>query len=395
MKIFIYLIIAFLFFSCSKKKEIKSVSFELSQNFEIETEKDIINSNNTSVFYYDWDSLELIGAYSQINNTIYLFDYYTKEIYKRINLNHLGIDRIRTFQFDGSDLIIVVEELTTNYFVLNGKGELLNSFNFDFLDPKLNSGRFSSNNGGAKGNSMKFFNGKLVINIFPMTSDPEALNHSYELILNNYKGENPLMKNNCTIVDSFNLYRSQFFDVNKFKGVWNTFTCVNGDYLFFSFAESNDILLYNNGKFKELNLEKSKYVDEEYFDFSNVANSLYFADYMVRNNWYSSLIYDRYRNLYYRMVLHGNQDFELERTHFQWSGVKPFSIMIFDEDFNFINEQIFPPFIYYTYTPIIPTKEGVLISKYNSFNPELKSYMLQFDLFNVNVQYSTDFTSTK
>jgi len=61
-------------------------------------------------------------------------------------------------------------------------------------------------------------------------------------------------------------------------------------------------------------------------------------------------------------------------------GLKPFSILVLDDQFNIITERRFKGGIYFT-SEFFVTDKGLWISKYNPFNENQEENVLTFDLF--------------
>lgn len=96
---------------------------------------------------------------------------------------------------------------------------------------------------------------------------------------------------------------------------------------------------------------------------------------------YGNMVYDPYRNVYYRWTYPENE-LELKDRFielFQY-GRKTFSIMIIDKDFNIIGETLFPD---YTYVPtaMFIREEGLYISTSHIKNPDFDENVLSFECF--------------
>lgn len=98
---------------------------------------------------------------------------------------------------------------------------------------------------------------------------------------------------------------------------------------------------------------------------------------------YGDLIYDSYRNVYYRFVYPKT---ELEDTVQWWGkavyGRKKFSVIILDESFNVIGETLFPEAVYNSYVFFVH-EDGLYISRdYQMLYGNSEDYMT-FELFNL------------
>lgn len=97
---------------------------------------------------------------------------------------------------------------------------------------------------------------------------------------------------------------------------------------------------------------------------------------------YGDLIYDKYRNVYYRFAYPQTElDFDnyLQRTFF---GRKRFSVIILDKKFNIIGETLFPESIYNSYVFFIHS-DGLYISRDYQINYDQSDDKLNFQLFDL------------
>lgn len=99
---------------------------------------------------------------------------------------------------------------------------------------------------------------------------------------------------------------------------------------------------------------------------------------------YLGIFHDRYRNLVYRIVKHG-------QTKFNESGEKnhpyaaKWSILVLNSRFEILGEVSMPPAKYNFIGGIAITKEGILISKENIVNEENDEKYLEFDLISIQI----------
>jgi len=100
------------------------------------------------------------------------------------------------------------------------------------------------------------------------------------------------------------------------------------------------------------------------------------GDEFYANNYaYRHIIYDEYRDVYYRFALHPNENMNEDYDH-----GKPFSIIILDKEFKIIGEtEVIKSFYYYD--NFFVAHEGLYISNNHKNNPNLKEDILSFQLF--------------
>lgn len=155
--------------------------------------------------------------------------------------------------------------------------------------------------------------------------------------------------------------------------------CFNGKTFVYAFA-FEEIVRQTTLEHKEVktSVAKSRYIDKiEVIKFKNQE-----FDYILRNSCehpsYGNIVYDKYRNVYYRFVFPGTQmesnENYLEIHRF---GRKRFSIMVLDEDLQPIGETLFPE---YTYNPnlylLLP--DGLYLSTSHIKNPKYSDDELCF-----------------
>jgi hypothetical protein len=100
--------------------------------------------------------------------------------------------------------------------------------------------------------------------------------------------------------------------------------------------------------------------------------------------YYGNLIYDPYRNVYYRVV-YPETEMEEEaegKTYIDifTTGRKRFSIIILDKDFNIIGETLFPDYTYCSVSMFVE-KEGLYIRSNHFMNPDFIEDKLMFTCF--------------
>ncbi|MFC2187036.1 DUF4221 family protein [Fulvivirgaceae bacterium LMO-SS25] len=112
-----------------------------------------------------------------------------------------------------------------------------------------------------------------------------------------------------------------------------------------------------------------------------IADGLSLGEFREKNYRYFQMLFDPYRRVFYRQVLHPNHDYEIGTRYYStMDRPEGFSIMIFDEDFNKLGEVDFPSKTY-GYQAWYVGSEGLYISKSNYNNPEMREDFMDFDLF--------------
>jgi hypothetical protein len=104
---------------------------------------------------------------------------------------------------------------------------------------------------------------------------------------------------------------------------------------------------------------------------------------LLETSCYRNLLYDKYRNVYYRFVQIGVEqttDTDVAPGILWENGPARFSVIILDKDFNIIGETLFPK---YTYNPTVAFvhKNGLYISDSHILNPSFDENILSFKCF--------------
>lgn len=137
---------------------------------------------------------------------------------------------------------------------------------------------------------------------------------------------------------------------------------------------SDSIIVIKNDKMKKY-LAKSKYITVPRMQKIGGGGSDYIEGY-EHGNYNFSVKYDKYRNLYYRIVKHSfmNKQEDIRVTEYY---EKPWSFIILDENFNYIDEIAFTGEECLTGFVIMP--DGLLFTKHISgglFEEDTQQYIL-------------------
>lgn len=157
--------------------------------------------------------------------------------------------------------------------------------------------------------------------------------------------------------------------------------CFDGRQFVYSFYYSEDIYVtdISHESVRKINV-KSKYISQigDTDDYGNLT----FKD-KLATPIYGNLIYDKYRNVYYRIAYPGA---ELEKgvnaLDLLEYGHKNFSVIILDENFNIIGETLFPDYTYNSRLIFI-REDGLYISNSHFMNPYYSDDILGFQRFDL------------
>ncbi|MEG1555269.1 MAG: DUF4221 family protein [Bacteroidales bacterium] len=153
-----------------------------------------------------------------------------------------------------------------------------------------------------------------------------------------------------------------------------TYTINDKNELIVSHFADHHIYVYNNDKLDTIVLCKSKYVDKlpSFINKNEIHNEQVYVQRSYSENSYVGIYYDKYRNLYYRIA---KLKSKFADSH---SDQSDFVVIIIDENFKMIGEQIFNHTDYLSVGLII-TKEGLLLKKTDNYSGKTR-----YGLFKIN-----------
>ena len=155
--------------------------------------------------------------------------------------------------------------------------------------------------------------------------------------------------------------------------------CFDGHRFVYSFAYSDELMVVDAKTFEtSYKSGKSRYIN-------NIGVPAFRSDdirsinrTLLESPAYDKILYDNENKVYYRIV-YVPQDIEkdMDLISLLRSGRKQFSIMIYDENFNVIGEELFPE---YTYNPQLSFvyKGSLYISTSHVMNPDYSDDILSF-----------------
>ena len=154
--------------------------------------------------------------------------------------------------------------------------------------------------------------------------------------------------------------------------------CYDGQRFIYSFHYDENIYVATpeHDSIRKVSV-KSKYFDKVQLPDELTASP---EDFCV-NAWYNNLLYDPYREVYYRIAYPPSTlDKGVRPMELVQFGRKNFSIIILDKDFRILGEPLFPD---NTYNPTIMLvrPEGLYISDSHYLNPRFNDDILSFRKF--------------
>ncbi|MDR2968692.1 MAG: DUF4221 domain-containing protein [Tannerellaceae bacterium] len=162
--------------------------------------------------------------------------------------------------------------------------------------------------------------------------------------------------------------------------------CFDGEQFIYSFHYDEYIYVasIDHKNVKKVRI-KSKYIDrvvipDDYNYSMDLRQSLRMQ---CESPNYGNLIYDKYRNVYYRIAyLATTIEKDVDAIPLFQFGRKNFSIIILDHDFNIIGETMFPDYTYNSYLMFVH-EDGLYMSNSHCMNPSYSDDILSFERFDL------------
>ena len=180
----------------------------------------------------------------------------------------------------------------------------------------------------------------------------------------------------------FNSYPSSYKgEVWGSTGVNFSTTKNEQDKFVYSFAADGNLYVFD----PDTDTTETYYAGSRYIDLIEpMEDWSYEADrkYVFETANYGAIIYDVYRDLYYRIVKHAIPEYDETTGAINSYYDKPFSIIILNKDFQILGETKFPGEIY-NFNNFFLTEEGLYMSNSNDKNPDLNENELSYALFKV------------
>lgn len=378
-KIASIVIVLFFTFSCSENNKINNKKYDQKL---IETSVEVaikinenINPISTCLRYFENDKKEILAYMNGKENEICFFDINNKILLKTIHFDKKGpngVGKVIGFDIVNFDTIFISSKTHyTSLFIVDTTAKVKLKIDFSdvmekdaFFMTSMLETRFFTN--------VSYDNGEVLLGNFFGGSVSEikkfnnfSVGYSYNIKQNK--------KNQLKLTFPSFSYRN-----NKVTGSMYT-SIFKKNKIILSFCSLDEIFISNNlNTFKKVDC-RSRYITKKFktYEIPDLEKSVRSV---VENPRYLSLVYDEYRNIYYRFAYPGiklNSDSDFMALN---SFKKVFSVMILDENLVTIGETLMPedrfnPNMYFI------NKDGLYISENHIRNPKFDPDYLKFKLF--------------
>jgi hypothetical protein len=283
------------------------------------------------------------------------------------------------FYFHNIDSIFIFPQMTLNGSILiNIEGELQKKYLLSIPDESEHP--LALNHISSPSSPTKYLQGKINASIATLNSfsHGKGVEPGTKLIL-----DADLINENISIRKDIIYPSAYHFQYVTNHHAFLTRELVKNQFWVHSFPLLDSLDIFDI----EYNFLYKKYAKSKFFDkFISVPINTpvqQYNKYITSESSYGRIIYDAYRNIYYRFVLVGRPVNDAEIEGFNSSRKNQFSIIVLDKDFIIIDEVLFPGGIYNQYAAFVG-KLGLYLPKTNENYEELSEDYITYDIFNFN-----------
>ena len=331
------------------------------------------------MFQYEEEGKEFLffGSFEKSAYEIILFDIEKEYVHKRIPLSKEGPNGIPAIMgcrpWDNSDKFIAFQHNISRLSIIDEKGNVLKHYSTNPGD-----GRFIYCHDGLSYSSAPAF---IKDSIVYFSSDVSKPN------MKHYEWINVPMFSSLDLrtgkIDQLFINYPPIFDQNitnlagghEFGYDYN----YKEDYLVCSFYGYDSLMVTYNMQDVRWYNGRSRYLKSIRPYLAEAGNLTRTLTRFRENPLYPRVLYDKYRNVYYRFA---EMPYELKQNESPFDDPKgrEFSVIVFDKDFNIIGETKFPGNKYF-YKMSFVGRDGLYISENNLANPEFDENKLVFACF--------------
>jgi hypothetical protein len=376
MKLSHLLIFTLFFSSCQSDKSTEEKTIELTSSGKfISLDLDDSTANvSTGLQYFKGDKEYLFNA-NWGTNSLQIYDLQDQKLAKELFFDFEGpngIGGLFGFKVQSMDSIFLfTAPFGSRFFMVDSDGEIKKRI--DYQIPEGGGSAF-------------------VHNAF-MTSPPiisgsfMAVNHRFPANIREITSEELATKTfgyQINLTNGETTYFSHFFPADYLKSGIKS--------LDFSRAQGKDKIVYSlHGDHRlfyssayDMPLRSveatSSFLEETLPSFQAVATSEEFQRYTLASSRYGSLLYDSFRNVYYRFAFPTIPDVTVEDLRNLRTAPGPFVVMVFDENLKLLTEKLFEAGTYLPDNSFVGEK-GLYLSINHPDNPQNKEDQMVFELF--------------
>jgi hypothetical protein len=377
---------AFLWACSSKDSESpdKSLDENLSHLGQLVLKMDSVSNFDFTEFQVvEEKGIEMLLVLNRVNFSLDFYDLETGEMIKRTVIERnekFPIRPLYGFFYHHADSIFLFNQMLLNGTTLvNGQGEVSTQYSPQKMDRSNPQEMMKSlvNHYSRADNMTIYEAGNLYFSDISLNG---FLNSDEEMKAFRPAVQMDLLKNEVTRIDKITVPDFYFGKIWPLElGMFSRIR--QGNFWIYSWNALDSLVVFdtNWNHVKSVNAKSEFAKPLKYSAGAGVPKDIEIRE-KVSQTTYSSLIYDAYRDVYYRFVNIGREmdDSDLEE---QFPQVKnDFSIIVLDKDFNFLTEKRFPGKIHKPYKSFIG-KKGLYLSRTNSFYEGLSEDEVVLDIY--------------
>lgn len=366
---FSILILSFIVFSCSNKKNYKfelvksdSISIPIDENTSfISANTHYYNMNNESVFLFQNPNMK-----DRLNEILF-FDIKSKILLKKLVFSDRNgyFESINGFTPIGKDSLLLSNGLTDTLYISDINAKILYKKYFSFGKDK----DFMAQVVPFNSKPIKFIDNKIYFS-----------KSIWQDNRNDFKKSNFIFSYDIKS-DLFNRFKvyfpNEYIESEYFSNEISY--CFDEKNIIISPLNSHDIWIVDLKTQKLIKKEIKSDFFREFLKYSKEpVNDMQQG--MFNNAFYSqyvNIVYDNYRKVYYRFFYPGiNIKKEDKNLTNEYNHPKKMSIMVLDENFNKIGEQLFPNYDFKMDYFVAP--DGLYINSNNEMNRNFKEDKLKY-----------------
>ncbi|HMN90876.1 MAG TPA: DUF4221 family protein [Saprospiraceae bacterium] len=375
---FIFILINITIFACTKER---GTTGYLEKIGHVELPLPPGNdSYSYTVKYYHNNDGQYLFWHNNFNHSILVYDLEKKEIAKIMRFEREGPEKlykIQGFTVLSADSVYLATELAGKLYLVNGNGKIVQQLIFADTEDLRNANNYTSMNSKYTNDLYRIHSDSFLIPLktpFMPGSSAQSGDEVYSIF-------RVVNTRNQTYRNTGLQAPKALFVAGKNPLPFLHCSTYDGEKLYYSFESDHNI--YYSADFKTATAIEAASMYKTKFQPLNPNMTPY--EYYARIFFYSHLIYDPYRNLFYRVVKlpirEDHQSNDEYRTEYEYP--PRFSIMILDKNGRTLHEQLFEDTGLNMYIMFVG-KQGLYISASSPANPAFDEQALLFDIYAYN-----------
>lgn len=329
---------------------------------QFDIESNIVNRSLCLIPYVDDDSTQYLYYLSAYSNNLCVFNLDEMQLEKTIQFKQKGPDGVGNvwgFEVTSSDSIWLTSMFGRHLCLMDSNAKLLRKYDCSKYKQEAPIGYLVART--LENMRMGFKDSKIYLAYYPGVEK----NNSQSLLPEDIRFVAEIDTINKT-VQTLNIgFPEDFWDVSDYPTFPGFFVAKNRFYV--NYMYSDRIAVSADGVHWITHQVQSKYTK---------LGKLYSMGQGL-NTHYPRLVYDPFRDIFYRFVIHGHPRIEGREFLDYLRHPQNVSIIILDSKMNIIGETKFPPDIY-DESGFFILKDGLYLSRSHPYNPEYNIDKLTF-----------------